>query len=104
MALAAYRNAERMMAVASPGCGISWNLLAGIGRIESMHAYGGATDSRGLLYFGNYGQVRDRRVGGDHQRLADRSAELRDEPQRGHHEHAPVDDRQVRALAQRGRQ
>ena len=35
------------MARAMPGCGVSWNLLAGIGRIESMHAFGGATDSRG---------------------------------------------------------
>ena len=44
IALSAYRNAERMMASAYPGCGVSWNLLAGIGRIESMHANGGATD------------------------------------------------------------
>ncbi len=35
MALNAYRNAEPMMASPYPGCGISWNLLAGIGRIES---------------------------------------------------------------------
>ena len=47
IALAAYRNAERMMAGAYPGCGVSWNLLAGIGRIESLHAYGGATDANG---------------------------------------------------------
>lgn len=47
MALRAYRNAERMMAHAQPECGVSWNLLAGIGRIESMHAYGGATDANG---------------------------------------------------------
>lgn len=47
VALSAYRNAERMMAGAYPGCGVSWNLLAGIGRIESLHAYGGATDPRG---------------------------------------------------------
>jgi hypothetical protein len=47
LALMAYRNAERVMARAMPGCGVSWNLLAGIGRIESMHAFGGATDSRG---------------------------------------------------------
>jgi hypothetical protein len=47
MALNAYRNAEQMMASAYPGCGISWNLLAGIGRIESMHANGGATDAHG---------------------------------------------------------
>lgn len=47
MALSAYRNAELKMAAAAPGCGVSWNLLAGIGRIESMHANGGATDARG---------------------------------------------------------
>ena len=47
VALSAYRNAERMMAGAYPGCGVSWNLLAGIGRIESQHANGGATDAKG---------------------------------------------------------
>ena len=47
VALSAYRNAERMMASAYPGCGVSWNLLAGVGRIESLHANGGATDARG---------------------------------------------------------
>lgn len=47
IALSAYRNAERMMASAYPGCGVSWNLLAGIGRIESQHAFGGATDVHG---------------------------------------------------------
>jgi membrane-bound lytic murein transglycosylase B len=47
MALSAYRNAQKIMAASYPGCGISWNLLAGIGRIESMHANGGATDARG---------------------------------------------------------
>ena len=34
MALSAYRKAEQTMATAAPGCGVSWNLLAGIGRIE----------------------------------------------------------------------
>src|SRR6202008_4396556 len=47
MALAAYRNAEQKMAASNPNCGISWNLLAGIGRIESGHANGGATDAPG---------------------------------------------------------
>ena len=35
------------MARTNPGCGVSWNLLAGIGRIESGHANNGATDTRG---------------------------------------------------------
>ena len=35
MALSAYRKAEQTMAAAAPGCGVSWSLLAGIGRIEA---------------------------------------------------------------------
>ena len=42
-ALRAYRHAEKVMAVADPGCGISWTLLAAIGRVESNHGrFGGA--------------------------------------------------------------
>ena len=59
MALNAYRNAERMMASAYPGCGVSWNLLAGIGRIESMHANGGATDAAGSAVRPIYGPALD---------------------------------------------
>ena len=59
IALSAYRNAERMMAVADPGCGISWNLLAGIGRIESMHANGGAADVHGTAVRPIYGPALD---------------------------------------------
>jgi Transglycosylase SLT domain len=59
MALSAYRNAERMMAGTDPACGISWNLLAGIGRIESMHANGGATDARGTAIQPIYGPSLD---------------------------------------------
>jgi membrane-bound lytic murein transglycosylase B len=59
MALSAYRNAERMMAGSDPACGISWNLLAGIGRIESMHANGGATDARGTAIRPIYGPTLD---------------------------------------------
>src|ERR1700761_5951996 len=59
MALAAYRNAEQKMATSDPGCGISWNLLAGIGRIESGHANGGATDARGTAVHPIYGPELD---------------------------------------------
>jgi membrane-bound lytic murein transglycosylase B len=59
MALSAYRKAEQAMSVASPGCGVSWNLLAGIGRIESSHANGGATDSRGTAIRPIYGPALD---------------------------------------------
>ena len=59
VALAAYRNAESAMATAAPGCGVSWNLLAGIGRIESQHANGGATDARGTAVTPIYGPALD---------------------------------------------
>ncbi len=59
IALSAYRNAEATMARAQPGCGISWNLLAGIGRIESGHANNGATDSRGTAVSPIYGPALD---------------------------------------------
>lgn len=45
--LAAYRNAELALESAQPGCGLTWNLLAGIGRIESGHASNGRTDAAG---------------------------------------------------------
>lgn len=75
MALSAYRNAERMMAVAAPGCGVSWNLLAGIGRIESMHAYGGATDSRGTAVRPIYGPALDGTLPGNEVIVQSRSAD-----------------------------
>ena len=65
MALNAYQNAERMMAAAVPGCGISWNLLAGIGRIESMHANGGATDAHGTPIYPIYGPSLDGTLAGN---------------------------------------
>lgn len=63
--LAAYRNAEQKMSVAAPGCGLSWNLLAGIGRIESMHANGGATDARGTAINPIYGPTLDGTLSGN---------------------------------------
>ncbi|WP_243727042.1 murein transglycosylase [Actinocrispum wychmicini] len=43
-ALQAYATAEIKLRQKSPKCGISWTMLAGIGRKESMHGrYGGAT-------------------------------------------------------------
>ena len=59
IALTAYRNAEQIMSAAAPNCGVSWNLLAGIGRIESMHANGGATDSAGTAVRPIYGPALD---------------------------------------------
>jgi membrane-bound lytic murein transglycosylase B len=59
VALTAYRKAEMKMAVEAPGCGVSWNLLAGIGRIESGHANGGAVDARGTAVYPIYGPALD---------------------------------------------
>jgi membrane-bound lytic murein transglycosylase B len=59
IALGAYRNAEQKMAAEAPGCGVSWNLLAGIGRIESGHAGGGAVDARGTAVVPIYGPALD---------------------------------------------
>lgn len=43
--LAAYRNAELALGYTDPQCGLSWDLLAGIGKIESDHASGGRVDN-----------------------------------------------------------
>ena len=75
MALSAYRNAERMMAAAYPGCGVSWNLLAGIGRIESMHANGGATDARGTAVRPIYGPALDGTLPGNEIIVQSRTAD-----------------------------
>jgi membrane-bound lytic murein transglycosylase B len=74
IALAAYRNAERMMATAAPGCGVSWNLLAGIGRIESLHANGGATDSSGTAVRPIYGPTLDGTLPGNEVIVQSRTA------------------------------
>src|SRR6478752_1438835 len=70
IALNAYQNTERMMAASYPGCGISWNLLAGIGRIESMHANGGATDASGSAVRPIYGPSLDGTLPGNWSRYA----------------------------------
>ncbi|MBF6209379.1 lytic murein transglycosylase, partial [Streptomyces gardneri] len=57
--LAAYRNAELALASSAPGCGLSWSLLAGIGRIESGHARGGRTDAAGTTVSPIFGPALD---------------------------------------------
>lgn len=74
VALAAYRNAEQKMAVSNPDCGISWNLLAGIGRIESGHANGGATDAHGTAVRPIYGPALDGTLPGNEVILASSAA------------------------------
>ncbi|MEW2578968.1 lytic transglycosylase domain-containing protein [Streptomyces syringium] len=67
-ALAAYQNAARLAATQLPGCHIPWELIAGIGRVESVHAGGyglrsdGSTEKpiRGpRLTGGQFAEIRD---------------------------------------------
>ncbi|MBY3809827.1 murein transglycosylase [Rhodococcus fascians] len=48
--VSAYKNAERILAQQQPGCGISWTVIAGIGRVESTHANNGKVDDSGELH------------------------------------------------------
>ncbi|MFC4375409.1 lytic transglycosylase domain-containing protein [Nocardia halotolerans] len=64
IAVAAYQNAEQQLAVENPHCGMSWSLLAGIGRVESTHAYGKA-DAQGNPIKPVYGPVLDGSLAGN---------------------------------------
>lgn len=63
------------MAAAYPGCGVSWNLLAGIGRIESLHANGGATDAHGTAVQPIYGPALDGTLPGNEVIVQSRTAD-----------------------------
>lgn len=45
----AYHAAGSKLAKELPGCGVSWQLIAGIGRVESTHANNGKADPSGVL-------------------------------------------------------
>ncbi|WP_028477234.1 lytic transglycosylase domain-containing protein [Nocardia sp. CNY236] len=62
---AAYRNAERILAEEDPACGMPWSLLAGIGRVESTHAFGGRADSDGNPLSPIHGPVLDGTLAGN---------------------------------------
>ncbi|MFD3702729.1 lytic transglycosylase domain-containing protein [Nocardia sp. NPDC058658] len=64
IAVAAYQTAEQQLAVENPHCGMSWSLLAGIGRVESTHAYGKA-DAQGNPIKAVYGPVLDGSLAGN---------------------------------------
>ncbi|WP_342760875.1 lytic transglycosylase domain-containing protein [Nocardia terpenica] len=57
--LAAYRNADLALRTSDPKCGLTWNLLAGIGKIESDHAGNGRTDANGTTLAPIYGPALD---------------------------------------------
>ncbi|MEV0369569.1 lytic transglycosylase [Streptomyces sp. NPDC050636] len=48
--LAAYKKAASRIAASDPGCRLPWQLLAGIGKVESGQARGGAVDSAGTTF------------------------------------------------------
>ncbi|MCJ0904688.1 lytic murein transglycosylase [Rhodococcus sp. ARC_M6] len=51
VSVAAYQNAERILAVENPTCNMQWTLMAGIGRVESGHAHDGKdADANGNLF------------------------------------------------------
>ncbi|WIX98093.1 lytic transglycosylase domain-containing protein [Amycolatopsis mongoliensis] len=57
--LDAYRRAEASLGHTSPGCHLTWALLAGIGKIESNHARHGDVDARGTMVRPVYGPALD---------------------------------------------
>ncbi|MFC7448621.1 lytic transglycosylase domain-containing protein [Rhodococcus daqingensis] len=65
LVLGAYRLAESTMATEAPGCGVTWHLLAGIGRIESGHAGGGRTDAAGTTVTPILGPTLDGHLAGN---------------------------------------
>ncbi len=66
IAEAAYKNAERVLAAENPTCGMSWSMLAGIGRVESRHVFGGKADDGGNPLTPVYGPVLDGSLYGNH--------------------------------------
>lgn len=59
VAISAYQAAERTLALENPVCGMQWSTLAGIGRVESTHAFGGKADADGNPLTPVYGPVLD---------------------------------------------
>jgi hypothetical protein len=47
---AAYQRAEHALAATVPGCGLSWTVLAAIGRAETADAMGGRVDAHGRTF------------------------------------------------------
>ncbi|MEV3991759.1 lytic transglycosylase domain-containing protein [Streptomyces sp. NPDC049837] len=48
--LAAYKQAEQYLKTNDPGCNLPWQLLAGIGKVESGQARGGRVDANGTTF------------------------------------------------------
>lgn len=65
VAVAAYRNSAEVLGTENPACGLPWTLLAGIGRIESGHAFGALADDAGNPVEPIYGPVLDGSLAGN---------------------------------------
>jgi membrane-bound lytic murein transglycosylase B len=48
--LDAYHQAAALLRDTTPGCGLRWEVLAAIGKVESGHAAGGAVDAEGTTF------------------------------------------------------
>ncbi|WP_406057478.1 lytic transglycosylase domain-containing protein [Streptomyces sp. NBC_01077] len=57
--LAAYKRAEQSIRSTTPGCNLPWQLLAGIGKVESGQARGGKVDANGTTLSPILGPVLD---------------------------------------------
>ncbi|MFF2776192.1 lytic transglycosylase [Streptomyces sp. NPDC058052] len=57
--LAAYRRAEASVRATDPSCNLPWQLLAGIGKVESGQARGGRVDGNGTTFSPILGPVLD---------------------------------------------
>ncbi|WP_225725051.1 MULTISPECIES: lytic murein transglycosylase [unclassified Nocardia] len=64
IAMEAYQNAERALAAQNPACQMPWSMLAGIGKVESNHAYSKA-DADGNPLSPIYGPVLDGSLSGN---------------------------------------
>ncbi|WP_067534603.1 lytic murein transglycosylase [Nocardia crassostreae] len=65
VAVNAYQNAERILAADNPVCNMPWSMLTGIGRVESIHAFGGKADEAGNTIDPVYGPVLDGSLAGN---------------------------------------
>ncbi|WP_040837638.1 lytic transglycosylase domain-containing protein [Nocardia brevicatena] len=65
IANAAYTSAEQILAEENPECGMSWTMLAGIGRVESTHMFDGRADAEGNALEPVYGPALDGSLSGN---------------------------------------
>ncbi|MFI5718578.1 lytic transglycosylase domain-containing protein [Nocardia sp. NPDC051750] len=65
VAVSAYRSSAEVLGAENPACGLPWTLLAGIGRIESGHAFGAPADGAGNPVQPIYGPVLDGSLDGN---------------------------------------